>query len=322
MLSFLITAVLLVLGFGFLICGADFLVRGASSIAKKAGLSPLFIGLTIVAFGTSLPEMTVNIFASLRGSNDIVMGNIIGSNIFNLLFILGVATLIFPLVVKKGTVSKEVPLSLLAVVILWVLANDTFFNGALESVLGRADGIVLISFFVIFMYYTFGISVDKEESTAESPKIYSYSISLLMIAGGFVGLIAGGNMLVDAAVTIARFFGVSEALIGLTIVAVGTSLPELATSAVAAFRKNSDIAVGNVVGSNIFNIFWILGISSLIRPTVFSPMLNFDILVLIVGTILFLPFMFIGKRYILQRWQGGTMIGLYVAYVVYLIIRG
>ncbi len=322
MLSILITVSFFVIGLALLIYGADSLVRGASSIAKKFGLSPLFIGLTIVAFGTSLPELVVNIFASFRGSNDIAIGNVLGSNISNILLILGIAALIYPLVVRKGTVSKEIPFSFLAVVVLFILANDYFIDKLPESIVSRADGLILLAFFIIFMYYTVGISRSSKDEAADPIKTYKHYVAASMVIGGTLGIVIGGNMMVDAAVKVATFFGVSQALIGLTIVAIGTSLPELATSAIAAYHKRSDIAIGNIVGSNIFNIFWILGVSATIKPLYFSLPLNIDLLILLFITILLIFFMFIGKKNILQRWQGGTMVGLYAVYIIYLVFRG
>ncbi|MBP9802678.1 calcium/sodium antiporter [Patescibacteria group bacterium] len=311
---------LFILGFVFLIKGANWLVDGASSIAKKFRVSDLVIGLTIVSFGTSAPELIVNLMASIQGSGDLAITNILGSNIVNILFILGVSAIIFPLAVKKNTTWKEIPLALLAVVILWILCNDVLFAGQSLNILSRGDGFVLIAFFIIFLYYTFGIS--KVEGEPETVKKYSNAQASLMIVAGIVGLTLGGRWIVDGAIFMAQFFGLSESLIGLTIVAIGTSLPEFATSAVAAWKHNADIAVGNIVGSNIFNIFWILGISAVIRPIVFNSNLNFDVYVVITATFLLFIWMFIGKKHILQRWQGFAMLALYIFYIVYLIIRG
>lgn len=316
------TYLLLPIGFILLIKGANFLVDGASSIAKRLGISALVIGLTIVAFGTSAPELIVNIFASITGNTDIAIGNILGSNIANILLILGISAVIFPLAVKRGTVWKEIPLSLLAVMVTALMANDTFFDGGSFSGLTRIDGFVLIAFFIIFLYYTFGISRAQTADAIETP-IHQYSMlrACLMIGLGLVGLTVGGKLIVNAAVALATGLGVSEALIGLTIVAVGTSLPELATSAVAAYKKDVDIAVGNIVGSNIFNIFWVLGVSAVINPLPFSSLLMRDVFVTIIATTLLFAFMFIGKRHILERWQGAGFIVLYVGYVVLLIAQ-
>lgn len=314
--------ILIVAGLAVLVYSADFLVRGSSSVAKNFGLSPLFIGLTIVAFGTSLPELIVNIFASFKGSADIAVGNIIGSNIANILLILGCSAFIFPLTVKHTTISKEIPFALLAVAAVFILANDYLIDGFGLSFLSRGDGLILIGFFAIFLYYTVGISQEEKNKDAEEVKTYGTILSIIMILGGILGLVIGGNLLVDNAIIIAKLFGVSEALIGLTVVAVGTSLPELATSVVAAWKKSSDIAIGNVVGSNIFNIFWILGLSSIINPINFSVAMNFDIIVCFLVTLILIPFMFIGKRNILERWQGILLVVLYIAYTGYLVYRG
>lgn len=316
----MLTYTLFVVGFYFLIKGADWLVDGSSSIAKRLRMSNLMIGLTIVSFGTSAPELVVNLFASFNGSSDLAIGNIVGSNISNILLILGVSAMIFPLAVNKGTVSKEIPLNLLAVLVLWLLANDMMIDGLEFSALTRIDGAILLAFFVIFMYYTFGLT--RVEGESETVKKYSLWKSIGMVAAGITGLALGGQWIVDGAIKIASQFGMSESLIGLTIVAVGTSLPELAASAVAAYKKNADIAIGNIIGSNIFNIFWILGLSSLIRPIVFLPLLNFDIYFMFIATVMLLLFMFVGKRNILQKWQGATMVGVYIIYIIYLIDRG
>lgn len=318
-----ITYILFFVGFGILIKSADLLVDGASSLAKRLGVSALVIGLTIVAFGTSAPELIVNVIASIKGNTDIAIGNILGSNIANILFILGVSAVIYPLAVKKGTVWKEIPLALLAVVVLAFMVSDAFIDAGSISALTRIDGLILISFFAIFLYYVFGISkVEPVIAIKTMPRVRSLLLSYVMICGGLVGLVIGGKWIVDGAVAIASSFGMSEALIGLTIVAVGTSLPELATSVVAAYKKNVDIAVGNIVGSNIFNIFWVLGVSAVIRPLPFSQMLISDVLVTVIATFLLFIFLFIGKRHIFERWQGICFIILYVWYVVYVVIRG
>ena len=285
-----LTYFLFVIGFVILIKGAGLLVDGASSLAKRFKVSDIVIGLTIVAFGTSAPELVVNIFASFAGSNEIAIGNIFGSNISNIFLILGITALICPITVKKGTIYKEIPFNLLGVLMLGVALNDIIFDGAVLSVLSRADGLMLIGFFIIFLYYTFGIERVSDDETGKVKK-YSLTPSLLMIAGGMLGLTFGGKWIVDGAIDIAMRFGMSEAFIGLTIVAIGTSLPELATSVVAARKGRVDIAIGNVVGSNVFNVLWILGLSSIIRPIVFSSELNIDLLVVIASTILLFIFM-------------------------------
>jgi cation:H+ antiporter len=318
----ILTYLLLPIGFVLLLKGAVFLVDGASSLAKRLGISTLVIGLTIVAFGTSAPELVVNIFASIKGNTDIAIGNILGSNIANILLILGISAVIYPLTVKHGTVWKEIPLALLSVIVMAITANDGFFDDGVFSALTRIDGFVLIAFFIIFLYYTFGISRVQPSDAVEFP-IHQYSLlrSCLMIGLGFVGLTAGGKLLVDSAVALATGLGISEALIALTIVAIGTSLPELATSAVAAYKKDVDIAVGNIVGSNIFNIFWILGVSAIINPLPLSSLLMRDVFMTIFVTVLLFSFLFIGKRHVLERWQGVCFIALYIAYIAYLVFR-
>ncbi|MEW6535611.1 MAG: calcium/sodium antiporter [Candidatus Auribacterota bacterium] len=318
----LLASVVLIAGFVLLIKGADYLVSGASALAKRIGVSDLVVGLTVVAFGTSTPELLVNIFASAQGNTDIAIGNIVGSNIFNIFLILGISSLVYPLAVTKGTVWKEIPFSLLAVLVLGALSNDILFDRAGASVLGRIDGFVFLSFFVIFLYYIVSISTRTDANQGEGAVQFSVTRSLVMTIGGLAALVFGGKLVVDSAVTIASSLGVSQSLIGLTIVAAGTSLPELATSAVASYRKNAEIAVGNIVGSNIFNIFFILGISSLIKPLPIVGVINIDILVLIASTLLLFFFMFTGKRRMIDRWEGAVFIMLYIAYMVFLIKKG
>jgi len=315
------TYILFIIGFIFLIKGADLLVDGASSIAKRLGISDIVIGLTIVSLGTSAPELLVNIVASFQGNADIGIGNILGSNISNILLILGIAALIHPLKIRRNTTWKEVPLNLLAVIVLFIIANDVFFDKAGQSVLSRTDGLVLIGFFFIFLNYTISLAKVHRE-VGEDVKHQPIAKAVIMTILGAAGLAFGGQWVVDGAIAIARQFGLSETFIGLTIVAVGTSLPELATSAMAAFKKRADIAIGNVVGSNLFNIFWVLGLSAAIKPLPFNPMVNTDIGVCLFATILLFVFCFTKKKYQLDRLEGGLFLAAYVAYIVFLIIRG
>jgi cation:H+ antiporter len=317
----ILTYVLFALGFVILIKGADYLIDGSASIAKRFNVSDIAIGLTIIAFGTSAPELVVNIFASFAGSNEIAIGNVFGSNISNVLLILGVTAIIYPITVKQGTVYKEIPFNLLGVLMLGIVLNDAIFNGLSYSVLSRADGLVLIGFFIIFLYYTFGIDRISDEE-AEKIKKLSIPISILMIAGGILGLTFGGKWIVDGATDMAMRLGISEAFVGLTIVAVGTSLPELATSVMAARKKKVDIAIGNVVGSNIFNVLWILGLSSTIRPIEFASTLNADLLVVIASTILLFIFTHTTKPHRIDKRSGMMFVLLYAAYIVYLVWRG
>jgi cation:H+ antiporter len=323
----LITFIFFIFGFIILIKGADILVDGASALAGRFGLSAFFIGLTIVAFGTSAPELVVSALAGLKGSSGLALGNIIGSNISNTLLILGVAAIIAPLLVKRSTVRKEIPFSLLAVAAIGILANDLLIDGRADNILSRSDGLILILFFSIFIYYTFGISRDKSDLEKTADEIDDKENipilkSSLMIIIGLAGLILGGRWIVNGAIDFASFFGVSEALIGLTVVALGTSLPELAASAIAAYKGNTDIAVGNVVGSNIFNIFWVLGLSSIIRPIEYDTALNFDILLLMIITIILMPLIYMGKKNILGRSEGVIMLVIFIGYIVFLVLRG
>lgn len=310
---------LLIVGFAFLIKGADWLVDGASALAKKNKISDLAIGLTIVAFGTSAPELVVNVFANLEGHQGIIFGNIIGSNNFNLFAILGIAGLISPLIVQSSTVWKEIPLSLFAVVVLFFLTNEILSDG--PEVLSRMDGVILLILFLSFLYYVYRqFKNDPTEHKIETKPFTTGKIWLFIILG-LTGLIVGGNLVVTNAVSMAKAMGVSETVIGLTIVAAGTSLPELATSVVAAVKKNNDIAVGNVIGSNIFNIFFILGVTSLIRPVSYELVFNDDLFFLSIGTIFLFLCMFVGKRQVLQRWQAAVLLITFVGYTIYLISR-
>jgi cation:H+ antiporter len=319
----MLTFFLFLIGFVLLIKGADFLIEGASSIARLYNISNLVIGLTIVAFGTSTPELFVNIIASAKGNTDIAIGNVLGSNISNILLILGVSSIIYPLSVTKGTVWKEIPFSLLAVIVLGILANDQLVDKTGTSVLSRSDGSVFLSFFIIFIYYSFSIAKKIDGMEEHIPeKVSSFIQSILMVISGLVALTLGGKWIVDGAVHLATRFGMSQSLVGLTIVAIGTSLPELATSAVAAHKKNVEIAVGNIVGSNIFNIFFVLGISSIIKPLPFAIKSNIDIGVVIIASLFLFLSMFTGKRRSLDRWEGGIFLLLYACYIGFLIARG
>lgn len=314
--------VLFIIGFVLLIKGADLLVDGASSIAARLNVSDLVIGLTVVAFGTSTPELFVNIIASAKGNTDIAIGNVLGSNIANIFLILGVSSIIYPLSVTKGTVWKEIPFSLLAALVLGFMANDRLIDKGDVSFLTRIDGLILLSFFTIFLYYSYGIAREIEGMAQHvRMEIKGMAKSLLLIGGGLAGLTLGGKWIVDGAIVIAKNFGMSESLIGLTIVAVGTSLPELATSAMAAFRRNAEIAVGNVVGSNIFNVFFVLGISSIIKPLPFQIKNNLDIGAVCLSSLLLFLFMFTGKKRSLDRWEGAVFLVLYTAYVVFLVFK-
>jgi cation:H+ antiporter len=316
--------ILLVLGFVLLIKGADFLVDGASSVARRLKVGNLLIGLTIVAFGTSTPELCVNIFASIKGTAGIAVGNILGSNIFNILLILGIASVIFPLAVTRGTVWKEIPMTFLAAVVVGIMANKQLLFKNSSSQLSRADGLVLLAFFGLFVYSMLKMARRGEKTSGAESTVRQYGpvTSSVMVAGGLAVLFIGAKLVVDSAVTVALRHGLSESLVGLTIVAAGTSLPELATSVVAAAKKNCDIAVGNVVGSNIFNIFFILGLSATIKPLPLGPANNIDIGVTVLASLLLFVFMFSGKKGSLDRWEGAVLLVVYAAYIAFLVVRG
>jgi cation:H+ antiporter len=313
--------VLLLVGFAVLIKGADLLVGGASSAAKKMGVSNLAIGLTVVAFGTSMPELIVSLLSALDGKNDASFGNVIGSNNFNLLFILGIAGLIYPLVVHRNTVKYEVPISLLAAGVMYFLVNDMSFGNG-PNMLSGVDSLIMLVMFGGFLYYIYRTMKSAPETEGGTIKILKTPIAVVMIIGGLLALIFGGKLVVDNAIIIAQGFGLSEKLIGLTILAAGTSLPELATSCVAAYRKNTDIAIGNVIGSNIFNIFFILAITGVIHPIAYNEAMNFDLKILGGATILLMVFMFTLNTRKLDRWEAFLMLGGYITYTLVLIKMG
>jgi cation:H+ antiporter len=289
-------------------------VNGSSSIAKKNGISNLAIGLTVVAFGTSMPELIVSLLSALDGKNDASFGNVIGSNNFNLLFILGISGLIYPLTVQRNTVKYEVPLSLLAAGVLFLVVNDMMLFGS------DANGMSLLLFFGGFLFYIYRTMKNSSDFSDEAPiKIYGTGLAIGMVVLGLAMLIGGGTTVVNSATSIAKYYGLSEKLIGLTILAAGTSLPELATSAVAAYRRNTDIAIGNVVGSNIFNIFFILGITGVINPMPYNSVMNFDLYVLMASTVVLMIFMFTINQRKLDRWEAFMLLAGYFVYTIYLI---
>ena len=314
---------LFAVGFVLLIKGADWLIEGAADIARKFRIPEIVIGLTVVAFGTSAPELAVNIIASVNGNNGLAIGNIVGSNIANILLILGVSGLIVELRVQTATVWREIPFSLVAALMLGFLVNDHISGGAPFNQVSRADGLVLIAMFVLFLFYTFRLgknNLTEELPEADDSRPMWKSIGMLLI--GLAGLVIGGQWIVDGAVSLARLFGYSESFVGFTIVAVGTSLPELATAVVAVRKGNTDLAIGNVIGSNIFNIFWVLGLSATISPMDFNPEDNFSIFVNIGCSAVLFALLFVGKRQTLEKWQGGLLLLAYMAYISYLTIGG
>jgi len=304
------------------ILAADWLVDGASSIAKRLDVSDLVIGLTIVALGTSTPELAINIFSAIEGSTGLAIGNVLGSNIANILLILGAAALYAPLAITKNTTWKEIPFSLLAVVVLGIMANDVLIDPQLEkNFISRNDGLVMLLFLAIFLVYTFEIAKsDKGSSDTEEVSMMSLPKSIFLTLVGIAGLFVGGKLLVEGAIGLAQMVGISERVIGLTIVAIGTSLPELAAAVAAARKGKTDMAVGNVIGSNIFNIFLILGVTSSIKPLEFGAgPLNHDILLTLGATaLLFVATFFYSPRRIDKR-EGWVFLALYVIYLISLV---
>ncbi len=318
----IVNLILLFIGLFLLIKSADILIDGAGSLAKKWGMSGLLIGLTVISFGTSLPEVLVNILASFKGSYDIGIGNIIGSNISNTLLILGSTVVVVgSLRVDRSILNKQIPFSILSVFVLFVLANGALINGKGESGLYPSGAIVLLSFFLIFLYFTFSEAKNdnEEEDEIRERKLLS---SWLMTIGGLVGLYFGAKLTVDNAEIFARHIGVSEALIGITIIGLGTSLPELAACIVAALKNQSGMALGNIIGSNIFNILWVLGISALIKPIQYSPILDLDIGLVMLSSMVLIPLIIFGKKNFLTRSGGILMILLYIVYMIFVVIRG
>ncbi|MBA3985892.1 MAG: calcium/sodium antiporter [Flavobacteriales bacterium] len=315
----MIDILLLLGGFVALIYGADKLVDAASGLAAKFGISNIVIGLTIVAFGTSAPELVVNVIAAINDNTEMVLGNVLGSNIFNVLGILGISAIIYPLAVKTNTTWYEIPLSLLAAFVIIIVAADIYLNVSVTNIVSRGDAIILLLFFSVFLVYNIAISKSDTSEDAIEIKNYTTLKAILFIVIGLAGLVIGGQLIVTSATSIAQSFGLSERVIGLTIVSIGTSLPELATSIVAVRKKNVDIAIGNVVGSNIFNIFFVLGVSAFITPVVVASASFIDILLNIVAGILLFLFVFTGKYRRIDRWEGIVLLTLYVGYLIYLI---
>lgn len=315
----------LILGVVLVLWGADKLTDGATGLARRFQVNDLVIGLTVVAFGTSLPEFVTSLFAAIKGSSAISLGNVIGSNIFNTLVIVGMTALTRPIWVSKSTLAKDIPFALLSSLVFGVLCLDLWFNATDENYISRGDGLILLFFFVIFMYYTFSIARNKNEgeqvteaSLVQEASMPYWKIGLYIVLG-LVGLVLGGNLFVSGASGIAADLGVSEAVIGLTLVAGGTSLPELATSIVAAKKGNSAIAIGNVIGSNIFNVFFVLGICSFVSPMNATSVSLTDIFILIFSMLLMWGFASTSRK--ISRWEGLVMVVLYCSYVTYLILN-
>lgn len=315
---------ILVAGFAFLVKGADFFVDGASSIAKALKIPAVVIGLTIVSFGTSLPELAVSVTSAIENAEGIAIGNVIGSNIVNLMLVAGCAAAISPMKMEKSLMKKDFPFSILITAALFVMLADKFFSpGAQQNIISRADGIILLLFFVIFMYSTVSYSLsgqNAESEQTEKPEEKSpLAKSILATILGLAGVIIGGQMVVKSATFIAKAAGMSDTLIGLTVVAFGTSLPELVTSVIAARKGENEIAMGNVIGSNIFNILFILGVSAAIRPLNVDPACIYDTIILIFLSAL--VWLMARPKFQLGRASGIIMILLYAAYDIFVFLR-
>ncbi|MDE7379063.1 MAG: calcium/sodium antiporter [Paraprevotella sp.] len=311
----------LIIGIAGILWGADRLTDGASALARRFRVSELVIGLTVVAFGTSLPEFVISFVSALRGSSELSMGNIIGSNIFNTLTIVGVSALFCPIAVGRSVVRKDMPFALLASLVLAAMSFDTFLSGTGEDVITRGEGLVLLAFFTIFMGYTFSIARNggEQEDTQEQIAVVSYARIVICLLTGLAALVIGGRLFVDGATGIALAMGVSETIVGLTIVAAGTSLPELATSVVAARKGSSALAVGNVIGSNVFNIFWVVGCSAVAAPLDAGVVSAADFALMVFG--LLLLWLFSSTKFTVERWEGGVLVSAYLLYMAWLVAK-
>lgn len=313
--------VLIIIGFILLIKGADFLVDGSSSIAKKFHIPEIIIGLTIVSIGTSMPELFVSITSAINGYSDMAVGNVIGSNICNLLLILGLSAIIKPVLFQKQTKNIEIPMSVAITVIFGVFANT-------NTGISKVEAFILIFMFLLFIAYTiFSGLKSMEDKSRDDKKVNdskgfknSVLFNILVVILGIVALKYGGDFVVDGAVFIAKKFSVSDAVISLTILAIGTSLPELVTSVTAAFKGNSDIAIGNIIGSNIFNILLIIGVSAVIKPITYNVGYNIQMIILMLGMLLLFSFPFIPPKDKISRNNGFFLLGLYVIYMILLFV--
>ncbi|QGT98620.1 Inner membrane protein YrbG, predicted calcium/sodium:proton antiporter [Candidatus Syntrophocurvum alkaliphilum] len=313
--------ILLIIGFVLLIKGADIFVDGASSIAKITNVPPLLIGLTIVAFGTSAPEAAICINASLQGSGDLVLGNVIGSNMFNLLLAVGVASTIRAIKIKKTTVIKEFPLSIYATALMFLLSLDVYLGGQPQNLISRADGLILLLGLGIFIFYLVELAFMSKETEEEVDEIKTMTLpkSILFFIIGLVAIILGGDLVVKSATNIALAWGISETLVGLTIVSLGTSLPELVIAAIASIKEKIDIAMGNIIGSGLFNILFVLGISAVINPIEVDSKLYVDFSILLIITTITYIFAITGRK--IDRIEGIILTLTYIGYIIFIVIR-
>ncbi len=315
-------ALLLVPGLVVLIKGADLLVKGASTLASQFGISSLTIGLTVVSLGTSMPELLVSLMSGLQNKPDLAIANVIGSNIANVLLVLGVAAIIRPLPVRNSTVVSEIPFSLSAALLLGFLANAHLFSNYPELSISHLDGVILLFFFCLFMLYVYKTSKTNTPPVPEVVSDGTRMRAFALIALGALGLYFGGQWVVDGAIGLARYWGLNDALIGLTIVAVGTSSPELVATAVAAYRNQTDIAVGNVIGSNVFNLLWVLGFTSTIVELPFEVVSNTDLVVVIASSAMVILALVSSGNNTVKRLHGALFVLFYLMYIVYVVIRG
>lgn len=316
----MIDILLLIAGLALILVGANYLVDGASHIAKRAGLSDFIIGMTIVGIGTSTPEMVVSFASAIKGNADIAVGNVLGSNIFNTLMILGITALFSPIALTSNNIKKDIPFSLLAAFVLCVMGCSTILDGTAVNAISRVNGIMLLCLFGVFMAYTIFSSTSQggnnlPDESSGSKKLPPLWLSIIMVLGGLCGLVFGGDMFVNSASAIARSLGVSDAVIAVTIVAGGTSMPELASCIVAALKKNTDQALGNVIGSNVCNIFLILGGSATIHPLIMAGTKPLDLITLMLSALLVFLFAFTFKKKSIDRIEGAILICIYVAFV-------
>ena len=310
---------ILIIGLALILLGANYLVDGASAIAKKAGLSDFIIGMTIVGIGTSTPEMVVSFASAIKGNADIAVGNVLGSNLFNTLMILGITALFYPIRLTSNNVKKDIPFALLAAFVLCTFGCSTWLDNTTVNTISRVGGILLLSLFGVFMAYTIYSSSSQKDSLPDNPsgstKATPVWKATLMVLGGLCGLVFGGDMFVNSASAIARSLGVSDAVIAVTIVAGGTSMPELASCLVAAFKKNTDQALGNVIGSNVSNIFLILGGSATIHPLVMSGIKPLDLITLMIASLLVFIFAFTFRKKQIDRIEGALLVCIYIGFI-------
>lgn len=325
----ILSIICLLAGLALILGGANFLTDGASALARRMGVSDLIVGLTVVAFGTSAPELAISMISAINGSAGLAVGNVVGSNLFNTLVIVGVTAMVTPIVIRRSILTNDIPLVVLSSVVLLVMANGPWLDGVSESVITRVDGLLLICFFMVFMRYTFAQAKSVPEAVAEADPSAEQAASksggmavwraVVYVVGGLAALVYGGNLFVDGASDIAKSMGVSEAVIGLTIVAAGTSLPELAASLVAALKGRTDMALGNVIGSNIFNVFLVLGAAATVSPLPMGSIGNFDLLWLLGSSVLFWVFGWFFARRTITRVEGAVMTACYIGYTAWLI---